>query len=380
MSGLQVLLVTDAPEMAADLARLIDAAGGTPIAAQESAPPPPCDIVVIDLTRTRFSPFAGLQAQRRMGCNAPAILFAPRLTDQMATELFDLNIRDFVLRPVEDEEAIRRISSFAQGIQQERQHVASSQSLQQAEMLLSRRIEELAALSRIGRAIASLSDVDQILSHIVDAGVYLAHAEEGAMFLVDKASGQLLLRAEKGLGARQAEAIRRPSTDSDAMEVLRTGKPILRSGDSEHKVKTGFLVRSLVNVPVIIGQQVVGVLAVYHHGARSFEAGDQAILSNLADYAAIALERLRLLDSARAELDQALKASREVGRHAATLTAPIEGMESLINTLLDGSLGPLNEAQRTTISRIRQAAERLKEIRELIDHALAADSTPSPQV
>ena len=57
------------------------------------------------------------------------------------------------------------------------------------------------------------------------------------------------------------------------------------------KVKTGFLVRALLQVPLMVGDQVVGVLAVDNQQSdRVFSENDQYLLATLADYAAIAIE------------------------------------------------------------------------------------------
>jgi two-component system, NtrC family, sensor kinase len=230
-------------------------------------------------------------------------------------------------------------------------------------------------LSRIGRAIASQSDLDTMLAQIVDAAVFLTHAQEGAIFLPDESGSELALRAEKGFGAKQSEIISRPSQDSDAMDVLRSGQPVMKSAEAEHKVKTGFLVRALINVPIIIGRSVGGVLAVYNHGDRSFDTIDQALLVNLADYAAMAIDKVRALQQVQAQIGDSLDASRDVVLHAQTLIPPIEGIESLVETLLNGSFGPLNEKQEHAVRRIKTASVRLNEVLAFINEAAAGVST-----
>ena len=269
MTGLgRILLAADTPASTDALQLQLSNAGYEVYVAEDDIAPPPCDIIVVDVSRLRFGPFTALQSQRRMGCSAPAMLLAARLTEPMAAEMFSLGVRDFVLKPVDDEILLGRLSLFIEeAVQASGKDQPSPKTLENAQ---SRHSEELATLSRIGRAITSLTDIDVILSHIVDASVFLTHAAEGAIFLADTNSDSLTLRAEKGLGAKQAETIRRPSSDSEAMEVLRTGNPIIKSGEVEHKVKTGFLVRALINVPILSGSRVIGVLAVYNHGAQSF--------------------------------------------------------------------------------------------------------------
>src|SRR5688572_1536109 len=117
MSGVRALVVADSPEAVDHYVPLLKQVGYDVAVAEDFTSPPPTDIVIADVTSFRFSPFASLQAQRRMGCLSPAILVSARVTDQMAVELFELGIRDFILKPVENDVLISRINDFATRMQ-----------------------------------------------------------------------------------------------------------------------------------------------------------------------------------------------------------------------------------------------------------------------
>jgi two-component system NtrC family sensor kinase len=305
-------------------------------------------------------------------------LFAPRITGEMGTQLFAVGIRNFVSTPVDDSALLEGLGKFITAIKAEKGQVEVSQRLEHAQVLLARRLNEMNTLSRIGRVITNLSDIDDLLSRIVEAAVFLTHAEEGAIFLLEKDSKDLILRAEKGFDAKKAEVIRQPSSDSDAMEVARMGKPIMKSGESEHKLKTGYLVRALINVPIVVEKKVIGVLGVYHHGMKSsFTDPDMAVLSNLADYAAIALDRVNLLAQHKERLDAMLEVSRKVSLHAKTLSGPVEGIDGQVELLLSGSTGELGDKQRSAVTRIRQATTRLQEIVGFIEEEMKSIANAS---
>jgi GAF domain-containing protein len=211
-----------------------------------------------------------------------------------------------------------------------------------------------------------VTDVETILARIVEAAVYLTRADEGAVFLLDERTGELILRAEQGMGAQRAAALKQPSRDSDAMVALQTGKAVLKGGETEHKVKTGYLARALVNVPIVLGERTVGVLAVYGMGAQAFEATDQAVASSLADYAAIALSKAQSLQAMSGRANAAIDAARKALLHAETLFDPVDGIEAQTDTLLAGGFGQLSEQQESAVRRIQQAAERIKEVIGLI--------------
>lgn len=375
MPNAHVLVVADTPDVAGLLMdQLLPGAGYKATRADDFNPPPAADVILVDISQLRSaSPFGGLRAQRRMGCEAPAILFVPRLTEQMAVDVFSLGIRDLVLKPIDDEVRMAKLAEFVGKIEAETAQASAQTNLVQTQADLQRRIEEMATLSRIGRAIGAAMDVDTILARIVEAAVYLTKADEGAVFLLDENTGQLFLRSEQGMGTQRAAALRQPSVDSDAMVALQTAKPIRKDGETEHKVKTGYLARALVNVPIVIGSRVIGVLAVYGMGRQAFAATDQAVVSSLADFAAIALSKVQLVEEISGRATSAVEAARKTLQHAETLFDPIDGIDSQADTLLSGGFGPINEQQHSAITRIKSATDRLKEvvgyIRETVNEA-----------
>jgi len=158
--------------------------------------------------------------------------------------------------------------------------------------------ERLRVLHTLGMAIASAMDLEQVLTRIVEAAVFITQAEEGSLLLLDEETQDLHLRAQKGLGDRYARGFRIPIQDSLAGKVLHTGKPQRMEGTEQaFKVVTGYLVTSILYVPVAIQGTPIGVLAVDNQTSeKPFTQDDENLLLVLAGYAAIALEKARLLD------------------------------------------------------------------------------------
>jgi GAF domain-containing protein len=162
------------------------------------------------------------------------------------------------------------------------------------------RAEKLRILHNIGMSIASALELEQLLTRIVEAAVFITQAEEGSLLLLDEATQELNLRAQKGLGERYARGFRIPVHDSLAGEVLQSGRPQrVTAADQEVKVVTGYLVTSILYVPVGIQGRSIGVLAVDNQASdQPFSEDDENLLLILAGYAAIALENARCLEEA----------------------------------------------------------------------------------
>lgn len=158
--------------------------------------------------------------------------------------------------------------------------------------------DKLRILHNIGTVIASSVDGQGVLSRVVEAAVFITQAEEASLLLLDHLAEELYLRAQKGLGEKYARGFRVKIDDSIAGEVVRTSKPQRLVGtDRGLKVVTGYIVKSIIYMPIILRDTVIGVLSVDNRmGDRAFTEEDERLLSVLAGYAAIALEKTRLLE------------------------------------------------------------------------------------
>ena len=157
------------------------------------------------------------------------------------------------------------------------------------------RLDSLVALQEIGRKITASLDLESVLSAVVDAAVDLTGAEEGSLLLLDENSGELYMRAARNFKADFVRTFRLPVRDSLAGQVLSTKKPVLIDEQTPQRIKTAYLVRALLYMPIIVQNRAIGVLEVENRESiTSFSEYHLSLLSALAEYAAIAIENARL--------------------------------------------------------------------------------------
>jgi PAS domain S-box-containing protein len=224
---------------------------------------------------------------------------------------------------------------------------------------LERRVQELSTLHSIGKAVTSSLNLEQVLNRIVEAAVFLTNAEESFLLLVDEESDDLYMRAGKGLGEKGARGFRIKVEDTIAGEVVKTGRPVNIGGADQdsYKIKTGYLVKSLLSVPLKLRDRVIGVLSVDNMVAtgRPFTAHDVELLSSLADYAAVAIGNARLYQRAEdraEELAQTLEAREGASPQAVRLPAAeqVDAVRDFIQAL---------QAQRDDLQGEREQVERM---------------------
>lgn len=193
--------------------------------------------------------------------------------------------------------------------------LAKRAELIDANRQLTYRLQELQALFEISKSVTSLLDLEAVLRRVVQSAIDLSGAEEGYLLLVDEGTGDLYLRAQSNLDEAEIKDFRIKVDDSIAGQVVKTGQPInISQKHKSLKVKTGFTVYSLLNVPLKVGQTVIGVLGLDNRRQQQdFTDDDQKLLSALADWAVIAIQNAKLYAGAK-ELSRDLKLANQVSR------------------------------------------------------------------
>jgi signal transduction histidine kinase len=178
------------------------------------------------------------------------------------------------------------------------------------------------ALSQIAKAVTSQLELDEVLNQVTETAMVLTAAGETSIWLVDETSGDLFLRAERGIEEEEIQEMRLPiGGETLAGKVIQTGKPLYthrQPGEDQIKVKTHYLVEALLYVPIKIGGVTLGVLsAVHRQGGKQFNKRDERLLMAIADFAAIAIQNARLYEATDEALQRRVKelsALNEVSR------------------------------------------------------------------
>lgn len=256
------------------------------------------DLIITDLKMPKMTGLEVIAALRERGEDIPIILTTFHGSEQIAIEAFRLGVKDYVIKPFDVEQMEQAIEgALAEGrqlrrVRQEKEE--PSQDLDRTHDQLKRRVKELQVLSGIGRTVTALRDLDVLSNHIVEAARYLTGAEEGFLLLIDEETGELYMRAAQGMEDKVSRDFHQKVNDSPVGQVVHTGRLIRlgrNQGRRKHEVFTGYLVKSLLNVPLRVQGKVIGVLGVDNLTVdQSFTENDCYLLSTLADYAAIAIE------------------------------------------------------------------------------------------
>ncbi len=289
------------------------------------------DLVISDLVMPDLNGLELMGELRKAGKEIPTILMTFHGSEETAVNAFRLGARDYIIKPFTVEEMVDAIDRALSEARLRRERDKLTQNLLQAKRQLEQQVKELRILYGLGRSVTSLLDLELVLNRVVEAAVYLTGAEEGSLMLIDEDTGNLYMRAARGIGEKYARGFRVRVEDSIAGRVLRTGEPIILGAsrqDDVYKVKTGYLVKALLNVPLKVGDEVIGVLAVNNRAAaRAFSPAHLRMLTALADYASIAIYNARLYQDLAASRDQIEKWGQDLEVKISERTTALEATQ-----------------------------------------------------
>jgi PAS domain S-box-containing protein len=310
MPSTHLLLILSNPEISQQLEKNILAPAGFRVSqlagwqtaeAQIRIDPP--DLVIVD---DKFAGPDSLQlAAQLLQSNPliPILLLPETHTEELALAAFRLGFAGYI-NPASPTSEIMQTIRFALERRQrwdDYAHLLASRDIKS----LQRKIDGLETIVRIGRKVTSVLDLDGVLTNIVDAAVDMSGAEEGSLLLLDEDSGELYVQASRNFQEDFVKTLRLPIRDSLVGQVLRTGKPLLIDAKTPQKIKTAYLVYSLIYVPIMLKERVIGVLEIDNRqSGKIFTDHHVTVLTALADYAAIALENTRLYSQSESEREK----------------------------------------------------------------------------
>ena len=163
---------------------------------------------------------------------------------------------------------------------------------------------ELTSLIEIGKALTSCLEVHEILALLMKQVERLIRPKVWSLLLVDEPSGDLVFEIAVSPVAERLKEIRLKKGEGIAGWVALHGKPLLLADANKDErfaahidQKMSFTTNSIVCVPLVIKERVIGVIELINsYDELTFNDADLAILSAIADFAAIALQNARNFD------------------------------------------------------------------------------------
>jgi signal transduction histidine kinase len=246
-----------------------------------------------------------------------------------------------------------------------------------SERALDRAYREMEALYRIGQVINSTLEMSEVLGLIAENAARLMGMKACFIRLFDPSGERLYVGGSYGLSREyidkgtvelEKSPIDRETLERGIVQVLEVGSDT-RFQYREEARREGL--HAALCAPVIAKNRALGVIRVYSAAPYRFSEQEEALLKNLANLGALAIENARAYAELRSLGEQRLWFAR-LTHHQ--LRAPLAAIQSVLNAV--PYAGALTDKQRELLERgSRRVTDALDMIRDLLDLA-AAQHTP----
>ena len=260
--------------------------------------------------------------------------------------------------------------------------VRSSEALAISQQETEQRAVELETVAEVSTTAASVLDIDALLQTVVDltksrfklyhAHIYLYHADEARLVLAAGAgkAGQVMKAEGRAIALSNLGSL-----------VARAGRS--RTGVIENNVTQSpdFLpnpylpdTRAELAIPMIVGDQLVGVLDIQSESADRFAGSDLSVMTTLAGQIAVAVQNAQSYQQQVQLVDQLQTVDKLKSEFLASMShelrTPLNSIIGYSRMLLDGADGELEEEMTEDMEAIHNSGQHLLHlINDILDLA-----------
>jgi two-component system NtrC family sensor kinase len=277
-----------------------------------------------------------------------------------------LGADDYLTKPFDPQELLARIDAVMR--------------IRRSEQALRRRNQELSALIEINRMVTSSLELGEVLEATIQGIREILHVEAGSLVMVDEETGGMILC--KAFSPERGWITGRTIQPGDGIVgyVVQSGNSKLVNNVerdphflAEVDEEMGFTSRTILCVPLMIRDRVIGAIEVINKLDGVFTEQDLELLQAMAASVAVALDNANLyselaefakeLERSQAQLVQAEKMAA-IGQLAASIAHEINNpLQAIHNSLHLSSHDGLAQEQRMEYLGMAQSeVERLIEI------------------
>ncbi len=232
---------------------------------------------------------------------------------------------------------------------------------------LQRRLTELETLLETSSAVVSSLDTEQVIDTILEQVERLLRVDTCALLVLDEATGQLTMRASRGLSERYVQALRLDDSmrSMPAWQAIHSGLPV-QVPDVEADPSMVDLLpivraegyRALLDVPLVTPHGPPAVLVIYRADPHHFGTEEVNLAVTFANQAAMALENAALFGRTDEELQKQVRSLSALNQVMRTASQSLV-VDDVLNNALEAVVQVM-EADAAWIYLLREGETRLQ--------------------
>jgi len=293
------------------------------------------DLILVDLHLPHLTGYEVATRLKSLMPQVPIVALTADVTENVRERALASGCDGYLTKPLDPDEFPAQVEAFLRG---ERELLLDDRYRQDYQQTLVARLEEkvraltqalernaelneqvvrllakaqrqaqlLEAGARVGQSITSILDLDKLLRTTVNVIGEEFDFYYVGVFLVDESGQRVTLRAGRGKAGEallaQGHSLRvgGSSTVGSAVSQRRAGSPYARSVRLPQA-------RSEMALPLMVGEEVIGALAVQSDEEAAFSEDDVTALQAMADQLVVAINNARLLKDLEAAHDELMR-------------------------------------------------------------------------
>jgi FixJ family two-component response regulator/anti-sigma regulatory factor (Ser/Thr protein kinase) len=304
--GREVVLVEDSRDYAQAVITMLDYPAGsgafdvthfTKLAdALEYVPDSGACCLLLDLNLPDATGVEAVNALQDVAPSIPIVVLTGLDDDQLALDAMHAGAQDYLVKGRADVDLITRSIRYAMERARSERHraeLAHAHSARAEAEAMAGIVTQLERLTEAALANLSLDDLlHELLGHVCE----LLDTDTAAILLLDEERQVLEVKAARGLNGEAEARFTVPVGAGFAGRIVAERRSIVIEDVAQAEVLSPILrrtVTSLLGVPLLAEDRIIGVMHVGTTGARKFSAEDNVVLQLAADRAGRAIERAR---------------------------------------------------------------------------------------
>jgi CheY-like chemotaxis protein len=281
------------------------------------------DLLLLDIMMPKVDGYQVLERLKSQGRvhNPPVIMISALNDIESIVRCIELGAEDYLPKPFDAVLLRARI-----GASLEKKRLRDEAHARTRE--LSQSVKELSALGEVSQAINSTLDLETVLTSIVTKAVQLSGSEAGTIYTFDESLQEFRLRATHGMDEAVIAAIRdrRVAAGKTAIGKAAAARAPLQIPDVLKQatlvldviVRAGY--RSMLVVPLLRADQIVGALVVRRKVPGEFPNSTVELLRTFADQSVLAIQNARLFGEIEEKSRELIKASQHKSQFLANMS------------------------------------------------------------